>query len=406
MTLDEARALDAADPLRHFRERFTLPPGVIYLDGNSLGALPRATPGRIAEVVAREWGEDLIRSWNEAEWITLPQRVGAKIARLIGAAPDEVVACDSTSVNLFKALAAALALRPGRKVIVSEPGNFPTDLYVVQGLEALGLAELRIAEPDRIADAIDADVAAVLLTHVHYKSGRNHDMAALTAAAQAKGALAVWDLSHSAGAVELNLTACNADLAVGCGYKYLNGGPGAPGFIYAATRHHAALANPLSGWMGHAAPFAFVDAYAPAPGMTRMLAGTPPVLGLAALEVGVDLMAEAGMPALTAKSRALTQFFIAAMDEQGPALKLASPADPASRGSQVSFRHPEAYAICQAAIARGVIGDFRDPDILRFGFAPLYVGFEDAWNAARIIGQIVASGAWDREEYRVRNAVT
>ncbi len=406
MSLEQACALHAADPLRHFRERFTLPDGVIYLDGNSLGALPKATPGRIAEVVAQEWGDGLIRSWNDADWINLPQRVGAKIAGLIGAAPDEVVACDSTSVNLFKALAAALALRPGRKVIVSEPGNFPTDLYVVQGLEALGLAELRIAEPAQILDAIDEDVAAVLLTHVHYKSGRTHDMTALTTAAHAKGALAVWDLSHSAGALELDLNACNADLTVGCGYKYLNGGPGAPGFIYAAERHHEALGNPLSGWMGHAAPFAFVDAYAPAPGMTRMLAGTPPVLGLAALEVGVDLMAEAGMAALTAKSRALSQFFIAAMAQQAPALELASPADPAARGSQVSFRHPEAYAICQAAIAQGVIGDFRDPDILRFGFAPIYVSFPDAWNAARIIGEIVASGAWDREEYRVRNAVT
>ena len=406
MSLKEACALDAADPLRFFRERFGLPKNTIYLDGNSLGALPKATPARIAQVVAREWGEGLIRSWNDSDWITLPQRVGSKIARLIGAAPDEVVACDSTSVNLFKALAAALGLRPGRTVIVSEPGNFPTDLYVVQGLERLGLAELRLAEPGRIMEAIDANVAAVMLTHVHYKSGRVHDMAALTAAAHASGALAVWDLSHSAGALELDLTACNADLAVGCGYKYLNGGPGAPGFIYAAARHHAALANPLSGWMGHAAPFAFADAYAPAPGMTRMLSGTPPVLGLAALEVGVDLLAEAGMAALTAKSRALTQFFIAAMAELAPTLELASPADPAERGSQVSFRHPQAYAICQAAIAQGVIGDFRDPDILRFGFAPIYVGFADAWNAARIVGAIVASGAWDCEQFRVRNAVT
>jgi len=406
VSLKEACALDAADPLRFFRERFSLPEDTIYLDGNSLGALPRATPARIAEVVAREWGESLIRSWNDSDWITLPQRVGGKIAGLIGAAPDEVVACDSTSVNLYKALAAALVLRPGRKVILSEPGNFPTDLYVVEGLERLGLAELRLAEPGQIIGAIDANVAAVMLTHVHYKSGRVHDMAALTAAAQAQGALAVWDLSHSAGALEIDLTACNADLAVGCGYKYLNGGPGAPGFIYAAARHHAGLINPLSGWMGHAAPFAFADAYAPAPGMARMLSGTPPVLGLAALEVGTDLVTAAGMAALTAKSRALTQFFIAAMAEQTPALELASPADPCARGSQVSFRHPHAYAICQAAIAAGVIGDFRDPDILRFGFAPLYIGFADAWNAARIVGGIVASGAWDREQFRTRNAVT
>ena len=406
ISLAQAQALDAADPLRHFRERFTLPEGVIYLDGNSLGALPRATPARVAEVVAQEWGKGLIRSWNDSDWITLPQRVGAKIARLIGAAPDEVVACDSTSVNLYKALAAALALRPGRKVILSEPGNFPTDLYVVQGLERLGLAELRLVEPERLAEAIDADVAAVMLTHVHYTSGRVHGMAALTAAAHAKGALAVWDLSHSAGALELDLTACNADLAVGCGYKYLNGGPGAPAFIYAAARHHAALANPLSGWMGHAAPFAFAEAYTPAPGMTRMLSGTPPVLGLAALEVGIDLLTEAGMAALTAKSRALTQFFIAAMAEHAPALDLASTADPAQRGNQVSFRHCQAYAICQAAIAAGVIGDFRDLDILRFGFAPIYVGFADAWNAARIVGEIVASRAWDRPEFRIRNAVT
>lgn len=404
--LAEARALDAADPLREYRARFDLPEGVIYLDGNSLGALPKVTADRMARVIRGEWGEGLIRSWNSAGWIGMPQRVGAKIAPLIGAAPDEVIACDSTSVNLFKLIAAALRMRPGRKVVLSEPGNFPTDLYMIGGLEAQGLAERRLAPRERIAEALDGDVALLLLTHVHYKTGAIFDMAALTRAAHEAGALVLWDLSHSAGAIPVELAACEADFAVGCGYKYLNGGPGAPAFAYAARRHHEALEQPLTGWMGHAAPFAFADDYAPAPGVDRLLAGTPPILGLAALECGVELAAEIGIDRLAAKSRALSEFFRTCLDSLGVELDLVSPTDPAQRGSQLSFRHPDAYAICQALIARGVIGDFRDPDILRLGFAPAYVSFKEMAEAARHLTEVLETGEWQREEFRERAAVT
>lgn len=404
--LERAQALDTADPLAHYRACFTVPEGVIYLDGNSLGALPAATPARLAEVVGEQWGKGLIRSWNDADWIAMPQRIGAKLAPLIGAAPHEVIAADSTSVNLFKLIAAALQLRPGRKIIVSEPGNFPTDLYMIAGLTAQGLAERRLADRGAIAAALDADVALLLLTHVHYKTGAAHDMAALTRAAQEAGALVLWDLSHSAGALPVDLAACNADFAVGCGYKYLCGGPGAPAFAFVAERHHAALAQPLTGWMGHAAPFAFHDDYAPAPGVDRLLCGTPPILGLAALEVGVDLIAEIGIERLYAKSRALSEFFRDCLRGSGVDLDLASPTDPMQRGSQLSFRHPEAYALSQALIARGVIGDFRDPDILRLGFAPAYLRFADMAEAARHLSEVLASGEWRAERFRTRSAVT
>jgi kynureninase len=330
-SLAKAQSLDAADPLRDCRALFDLPEGVIYLDGNSLGALPKATKARMAQVLESEWGDGLIRSWNAASWIDLPQRVGGKIAPLIGARAQEVIACDSTSVNLFKLIAAALQMRPGRKAILSEPGNFPTDLYMIAGLEAQGLAERRLAKADALEAALDGDVALLLLTHVHYKTGRMHDMARLTRAAHDAGALVLWDLSHSCGAVEVDLGAANADFAVGCGYKYLNGGPGAPAFAFVAERHHDALAQPLTGWMGHAAPFAFVDDYAPAPGVDRLLAGTPPILGLSALEVGVELIAAIGMERLTAKSRALSQFFAACMAGAFP-LPLGLPPSFASRG--------------------------------------------------------------------------
>ncbi len=406
MTLDEARQLDAADPLREFRGRFDLPEGVIYLDGNSLGALPKATPGRLEQVLRGEWGDGLIRSWNDADWITLPQRVGAKIAPLIGAGPDEVIVCDSVSVNLFKLIGAALNMHPGRKVILSEPGNFPTDLYMIAGLEAQGLAERRLAAPDAIEAALDGDVALLMLTHVHYKSGRTHDMVRLTKAAQDAGALVLWDLSHSGGAVSVDLTVCNADFAVGCGYKYLNGGPGAPAYAYVAKRHHAALSQPLTGWMGHAAPFAFTDDYAPAPGVDRLLAGTPGILGIAALEVGVDLIAEIGIDRLAAKSRKLSELFRDCVTARLPDLELVSPLDPLARGSQLSFRHPNAYPICKALIARGIIGDFRDPDILRFGFAPAYVSFEDVCLAANSLAEVIATSAWGAPEFQERAAVT
>ena len=404
--LERARQLDAADPLAQYRERFTLPEGVIYLDGNSLGALPKATPVRLAEVALEEWGDGLIRSWNDASWIDLPQRVGSKIAPLIGAQPGEVIAADSTSVNLFKLIAAALAMHPGRKVILSEPGNFPTDLYIIDGLEKQGLATRRLAERERIAEALDEDIALLLLTHVHYKTGALHDIAALSRAAHEAGALVLWDLSHSVGAIPIDVGAANVDFSVGCGYKYLNGGPGAPAFAFVAGRHHEALQQPLTGWMGHAAPFAFSDDYAPAPGIARLLCGTPPILGLAALEVGVDLIAEIGVERLYAKSQQLSEFFRLCLGELGADLPLASPADPAQRGSQLSFGHLDAYAISQALIARGVIGDFREPDILRLGFAPAYLRFEDIAQAARHLAEVLASGEWRHAEFGERAAVT
>jgi len=404
--IERARKLDAADPLARYRDRFALPDGIIYLDGNSLGALPKGTPVRLAEIVLEEWGEGLIRSWNDAGWIGLPQRVGGKMAALIGAAPHEVIAADSTSVNLFKLIAAALAMRPDRKVILSEPGNFPTDLYMIAGLEAQGLAARRLAPREALAAALDDGVALLLLTHVHYKSGALHDMAALTRAAHDKGALVLWDLSHSAGALPIDLTGCHVDFAVGCGYKYLCGGPGAPAFAFVAARHHEALRQPLTGWMGHAAPFAFSDDYAPGMGVDRLLCGTPPILGLAALEVGVDLIADIGVVELYQKSQRLSEFFRQCLREKGVELDLVSPDDPAARGSQLSFRHPDAYAVCQALIARGVIGDFRDPDILRLGFAPAYLRFEDMAEAARHLAEVLDSGEWQDETFRTRSAVT
>ncbi|WP_454887222.1 kynureninase [Sphingomonas oryzagri] len=407
-SLDAARALDAADPLRRHRGAFDLPPGEIYLDGNSLGALPHATIARMMETVRGEWGRDLIRSWNKAGWIDAPTRVGGKIARLIGARPHEVLVADSTSVNLFKLLAAAVKARPGRRMILSEPGNFPTDLYVAQGVaETLGV-ELRLAPREAIVEALDEDVAVLLLTHVHYQSAARFDMAAITRAAQARGALVLWDLSHSAGAVAVDLNAANADLAVGCGYKYLNGGPGAPAFLFVAERHQATLRSPLSGWMGHAAPFDFGDDYAPGGGVSRFLCGTPPILGLAALEEGVDLILGADLPALYAKGQALCSAFITCVEMRcaGLGLTLATPRDPASRGSHVSFRHEQGWPIMQALIARGVVGDFRAPDVLRFGFTPLYVGFEDVWNAAEALRDILTTGAWDEPAFHARAAVT
>ena len=411
--LERARSLDAADPLAQFRERFDVPEGVVYLDGNSLGCLPRATPARLEQVVREEWGRDLIRSWNSADWIHLPQRVGGKIAPLIGAQPHEVIACDSVSVNLYKLISAALAMRPGRKVVLSEPGNFPTDVYMIEGLEKQRLAERRLVERDRLLEALDEDVALLLLTHAHYKTGELFDMEALTRAAHEKGALVLWDLSHSGGALPVHLADCKADFAVGCGYKYLNGGPGAPAYAFVATEHHiaanvedSALRQPLSGWMGHARPFAFSDDYTPAAGVDSLLCGTPGILGLAALEVGVDLIAEIGIERLYAKSQKLSEFFRQCLAENGVEMELFSPSDPAERGSQLSFRHDEAYAICQALIARGVIGDFRDPDILRFGFAPAYLRFEDMAEAARHLAEVLDSGEWQRAEFQERAAVT
>ncbi|WIW96112.1 kynureninase [Altererythrobacter rubellus] len=408
--LDRARELDGADPLDGFRDRFTLPDGVIYLDGNSLGALPKAAVERVHQVVTGEWGEGLIRSWNASDlgvgWINLPQRIGAKIAPMIGARASEVIVADSVSANLFKLISAALTMRPGRKVILSELGNFPTDLYMIQGLQEQGLAEQRLAAREQIADAFDDDVALLLLTHVHYKSGAMHDMAALTNAAHEAGALVLWDLSHTGGAMPVDLNAVGADFAVGCGYKYLCGGPGAPAYAFVAGRHHETLCQPLSGWMGHARPFAFDDAYIPAPGVDRLLCGTPQVLSMSALEVGVDLIAEIGVDRLYTKSQALSEFFLECLSDRDIALELVSPSDSIRRGSQLSFRHENAYAICQALIARGVIGDFRDPDILRLGFAPAYLRFEDMAEAVRHLAEVLQTGEWQRDEFNQRAAVT
>ncbi len=410
--LDRAQclALDADDPLAAKRGEFLLPEGVIYLDGNSLGALPRATPARIAEVVAAQWGGDLIRSWNKHGWIELPRRVGDKIARLIGAGPGEVVVADSTSINLFKVLAAALRLNPQRRVILSERENFPTDLYIAQGLA--GLLDqghrLRLVEGDEVLAAIDDDTAVVMLTQVNYRTGAIHDLAQVTRAARDKGALMLWDLAHSAGAVPVDLRAADADFAVGCGYKYLNGGPGAPAFVWVAPRHQERFVQPLSGWLGHDAPFAFETEYRPAAGIGRYVCGTPPVLSLAALDAGIDLLLSADIAALREKSVALTELFIRAVEQEcaGLGLALVSPRDPARRGSQVSFTHAQGYPVMQALIARGVIGDFRAPDILRFGFAPLYLRFVDVWDAAAALRDILATRAWNRPEFHRREKVT
>jgi kynureninase len=406
--MTDLAAQDRADALGAFRDRFVLPKGVIYMDGNSLGALPRATPARVADVVAREWGDGLVRSWNQAGWIHLPRRVGEKIARLVGAAPHEVIVADSTSINLFKLLAGALSLRPGRPTIVTEEHNFPTDLYVAEGVADLLGVELRRVPRDRLAEAVDETVAVLSLTHVDYRSGSIHDMASVTSLAHRAGALVLWDLAHSAGAMPVDLGACQADLAVGCGYKYLNGGPGAPAFLYVAERHQAAFQSPLSGWMGHADPFAFAPGYRAADGIARTLVGTPPILSLAALEVGVDLALEADLAEVRRKSMALGDCFIELVEREciGLGLCLVSPRDATCRGSQVAFAHPAGYAVIQALIARGVIGDFRAPDVLRFGFTPLYLRFADVGEAVAHLRDVLRNREWDRPEFKQRAVVT
>ena len=409
-TLETMGALDAADPLADVREQFHLPAGIIYLDGNSLGPLPKATAARVAAVVSQEWGEGLIRSWNAAGWMELPRRIGDKIGQLIGARPGEVVVADSTSVNLFKVLAAGLRLNPQRRVILSERENFPTDLYMAQGLiDLLGQGhELRLVAGDEIAAALDDETALLLLTHVNYRTGRVFDMGALTAQAHQQGVLTVWDLAHTAGALPVDLHAAQADFAVGCGYKYLNGGPGAPAFVYVAQRHHERFQQPLSGWLGHAQPFAFDWHYEPAAGIGRTLCGTPPLISLAALECGVDIALANDLHAVRAKSLAMTELFIGLVEAlcAGQGLTLATPRDPLLRGSQVSFQHEQGYPIMQALIARGVIGDFRAPDILRFGFTPLYLRYVDVWHAAHHLAEVLISREWDQAHFNQRGKVT
>jgi len=407
MTLDKARQLDSADPLAFTRERFRLPDGVIYLDGNSLGAMPKATPAALTRTIEDQWANDLIASWNKHGWIDWPTRIAARLAPIVGARPSELLIADSTSVCLFKLLAAASKARPGRKTILSQKRNFPTDLYVAQGLaEMLGL-RVKAVDADEIVDAIDDDTAAVTVTHVDYRSGAFYDMQAVNDAAKAAGSLVVWDLSHSAGAIEVDLNGNGAELAIGCGYKYLNGGPGAPAFLYVAEALQEALHSPLQGWMGHSEPFAFVDDYRPAPGILKFLTGTPSIIALAALEAGLATFDGIAMRDLAAKSRSLSQLFIDEVEGRcGSEVSLASPRDPAGRGSHVVFAHAEGYAVMQALIARGVIGDFRAPDLMRFGFAPLYNSHVEMVRAADILAVILTTREWDQPRFKERAKVT
>jgi kynureninase len=410
--LDRAacRAMDAADPLAPLRDRFDLPEGLIYLDGNSLGAMPKDAAARAHDVVTREWGTGLIKSWNSAGWFDLPVRLGDKLAPLIGAAPGEVVVCDSTSQNLFKVLSAAVALRPDRRVLILEGSNFPTNNYIAEGVAAAtgGRVEVRLCEKDEIAEAINEDTIAVAITHVHYKSGHVHDMAAITARAHTAGALSIWDLCHSAGAMPVDLNGAGVDFAVGCTYKYLNGGPGSPAFLFAARRHQGQAPQPVTGWWGHAAPFAFEPGYRPQQGIRQYLIGTQQILSMALAEVGLDIHLSADMGAIRTKSIALTDLFIRLVEQRcaGHGFTLASPRAAEARGSQVSFAHADGYPIMRALIAAGVIGDFRAPDTVRFGFTPLYVRFVDVWDAVDRLVAIMDGGIWKLPEHQVRDAVT
>jgi kynureninase len=404
-------ARDAADTLALLREQFDLPAGVIYLDGNSLGARPKSALTRATEVIAKEWGKDLITSWNSAGWFEMPKRLGDKLAPLLGAAAGEVVVTDTTSVNLFKALAAAVHAQAhtGRKVILTERSNFPTDIYMAQGLASWlerGYQVRLVDSPEQLPAAVSAETAVLMLTHVNYRTGYQHDMAAVSALAHQHGALIVWDLAHSAGAVPLQLNEDGADFAVGCTYKYLNGGPGAPAFIWVPQRHQDKFCQPLSGWWGHANPFAMAPDFAPTSGIGRALCGTQPIASLAMVECGLDVFAQTDMAAIRAKSLALTDLFIALVEQRcaGHPLGLVTPRQHARRGSQASYTHPHGYAVMQALIARGVIGDYREPEIMRFGFTPLYTSFADVWDAVEILKQILDDKAYDISA--ARGAVT
>jgi kynureninase len=390
------------------RALFDLPEGQIYLDGNSLGPLPKAVAERVARTVTEEWGQMVIGGWNRAGWIAMPSRIGDRIGRLIGAPPGTVVMGDTLSVKVYQALASALELRPDRRVILSDSGNFPSDLYMADGLVRTLAAghELRVVAPEEVEDHITPDLAVLMLTEVDYRTGRRHDMARLTAKAHAAGALTIWDLAHSAGAFPVDLQGVHADFAVGCTYKYLNGGPGAPAFIYVKQELADKVRPALSGWLGHESPFAFDLAYRPGAGIERMRVGTPPILQLAALDAALDVWEGVDLHDLRTRSIELTELFIREVEARCPDLALASPRDPGARGSQVSFRHPDGYAIMQALIARGVVGDFRAPDILRFGFTPLFIRPKDVTQATEILEEIMNSRAWDRAEFRRRAAVT
>lgn len=419
MNREDVVALDQADPLAPLRELFDLPEGTIYLDGNSLGALPRATAGRVAEVVTQEWGRGLIESWNTASWITLPQRVGDKIARIVGAGESEVVVADSTSLNVYKVLASALTIAsvdsPDRRIVISERSNFPTDIYIASSLcRERGYELVLVDSPDEIEGLLDR-AAVLMLTEVSYRTGHLHDMAAVTARAHDHGVLAVWDLCHSAGAVPVDLRGADADFAVGCGYKFLNGGPGSPAFLWVNPRHVDRFEQPLSGWMGHAAPFEMSPGYRPAEGVSRYLSGTPAVIGISALECGVDTLLAAetygGLRALREKSLALTRLFADLITSRLPGFVIESPLDDARRGSQLSLSlgaDEGAYAIVQALIERGVVGDFRagSPDILRFGVTPLYTRYVDVWDAVDHLVSVMDNDEWRNERFWTRGAVT
>lgn len=416
MKKDDLIALDKRDPLAQKRDAFDIPEGMIYLDGNSLGVLPKSVKTRVSEVVETQWGQDLISSWNAHDWIDLPQKVGEKIARLIGAAPGQTVCCDSISVNLFKLLSAAISIQKrrgevSRKTILSVSDNFPTDLYIAQGLESLlgdDRCQLKTVTDDTLADNIDETVAVLMLTHVNFRSGEISDMRAITELAHEKGVVVIWDLAHSAGALPLALDECNVDFAVGCGYKYLNGGPGAPAFVYVAKHHHGNLDQPLSGWMGHASPFAFDNNYQPAHGITQFLSGTPSIIAMSALDAALDVFDDVDMNEIRHKSLGLTNALrelIETADELND-LVAAFPHDECKRGSQVAYRHPHAYAICQALIKEGVVADFRAPDILRLGVTPLYTRYEDVWICVEKLRQIIGNKRFLQPEFAMRNKVT
>ncbi|MEZ0076976.1 kynureninase [Planotetraspora sp. GP83] len=406
ITRADCHDLDVRDPLRELRDEFSLPPGVVYLLGNSLGALPRRTAERVAHTVETEWGLHLGESWNTAGWWDLPESTGDRIAPLIGAGPGEVLAGESTSVNIFKAVAAALPLRPDRRVIVSDLDNFPTDRYVVEGAaRALGSYEIRdIGSGDSLDGVLGNDVAVVLLSHVDYRTGAMRDVDAVTAQVHAAGALMIWDLCHSAGAVPVKVGA--ADFAVGCTYKYLNGGPGAPAYIYVAPRHQEAARNVISGWHGHAAPFGFEPHYRPAGGVRRFATGSPPVLAYSALNASLDIWEQVDMREVRAKSVALTSLFVELIDQLHPDLALVSPRDPERRGSQVSYRHADGYPVIRALIDRGVVGDYREPGLMRFGFAPLYLRYVDVHDAATTLAEVLGKELWRDEQYQRRLTVT
>lgn len=411
ITLADVLALDAADPLAHKRAEFDVPDAVIYLDGNSLGCLPNAVRTRVADVINQQWGNDLIKSWNIHGWIDLPVLTGEKIARLIGAAPGQVISCDSISVNLFKLLSAALGLQRGRRVVLSQQDNFPTDLFMVQGMSALlgsQRCQLVTVSSDEMENQLTEDVAVLMLTHVNFRSGYIHDMQRLTELAHNNGILVIWDLAHSAGVLPLQLDQCQVDFAVGCTYKYLNAGPGAPAFLYVASRHLPTVTQALSGWMGHVSPFKFSTDYEGAAGIEKFLTGTPPVISMSALDAALDVFNDVDMQQVRRKTRQLTELFVS-LATQTPALaplSLASPADADQRGAQLAWRHPQAYAICQALIADGVIGDFRAPDLLRFGFSPLTLRYEDIWNSVQRLASILETGRWQAPEFSQTSKVT